>query len=177
MAVSTPPAVPAAIATAPPARNRRRGRFAAMLPAVIVGAPLVLFVLFPLVHILSRSFSTPGGFGLANYEAMLGNARFLRITYNSFEVTVVSAAAAVALAYAFAYAIQRSTIPARNVFRLIGVLPLFAPSLVQAQGLVLLFGRNGLVNRTFDTSIDIYGYWGIVIASVLYVFPYAFLIL
>src|SRR5690606_9923971 len=72
---------------------------------------------------------------------------------------------------------QRSTIPMRSVFRLIAVLPLFAPSLVQAQGLVLLFGRNGLVNRTFGLDIDLYGYWGIVIASVLYVFPYAFLIL
>jgi iron(III) transport system permease protein len=54
---------------------------------------------------------------------------------------------------------------------------LFAPSLVQAQGLILLFGRNGVINRTFDLGIDLYGYGGIVIASVLYVFPYAFLIL
>jgi iron(III) transport system permease protein len=67
--------------------------------------------------------------------------------------------------------------PLRNLFRLIAVLPLFAPSLVQAQGLVLLFGRNGLINRSFGLSIDLYGYWGIVIASILYVFPYAFLIL
>src|SRR5690606_15537902 len=89
----------------------------------------------------------------------------------------VSAALAIVLAYAFAYAVQRSTMPLRNLFRLIAVLPLFAPSLVQAQGLVLLFGRNGLINRSFGLSIDLYGYWGIVIASVLYVFPYAFLIL
>ena len=177
MAVSGQSVPTGATAAAPPARNRQRGRFAAMLPAIIVGAPLVLFVLFPLVHILGRSFSTPGGFGLANYEEMLGNARFLRITYNSFEVTIVSAGAAVMLAYVFAYAIQRSTIPMRNLFRIIAVMPLFAPSLVQAQGLVLLFGRNGLINRTLDTNFDIYGYWGIVIASVLYVFPYAFLIL
>lgn len=148
-----------------------------MLPAIVVGAPLVLFVLFPLSHILSRSFSTAGGFGFGNYAVMLGNQRFLRITYNSFEVTLVSTAIAVLLAYAFAYAIQRSTIRGRNLFRMIAVLPLFAPSLVQAQGLVLMFGRNGLINRQFGLGIDLYGYWGIVIAMVLYVFPYAFLIL
>ncbi len=158
-------------------RNRTRGGAARMLPAVVVGIPLALFVLFPLAHILGRSFSTPDGFGLANYAVMLGNERFLRITWNSFAVTFLSAALAIVLAYAFAYAVQRSTMPLRNLFRLIAVLPLFAPSLVQAQGLVLLFGRNGLINRTFGLGIDLYGYWGIVIASVLYVFPYAFLIL
>jgi iron(III) transport system permease protein len=160
-----------------PVAVRRRNWLAPALPALIVAIPLVLFVLYPLIHILGRSFSTPDGLGLANYVAMLGNVRFLRITANSFAVTIVSAALAIVLAYAFAYAVQRSTMPLRNLFRLIAVLPLFAPSLVQAQGLVLLFGRNGLINRSFGLSIDLYGYWGIVIASILYVFPYAFLIL
>ena len=124
---------------------------AVMAPALPVIALLALFVLFPLTQILSRSFSTPEGFGLGNYAAMLGSQRFLRITMNSFEVTLVSAALAIVLAYAFAYAVQRSTLPGRHLFRMIAVLPLFAPSLVQAQGLVLLFGRNGLVNRiAFD---------------------------
>ena len=159
------------------ARNIRKRRLYAMLPALVVALPLMLFVLYPLAHILGRSFSVPGGYGFANYVAMLGNERFLRITLNSFAVTLLSAAIAIVLAYAFAYAIQRSTMRLRNVFRLIAILPLFAPSLVQAQGLVLLFGRNGLINRTFGLGIDLYGYWGIVIASVLYVFPYAFLIL
>src|SRR5690606_7490073 len=83
----------------------RRGTLAAMLPAIVVGAPLVLFVLFPLSHILSRSFSTAVGFGFGNYAVMLGNQRFLRITYASFGLTLVSTAIAVLLAYAFAYAI------------------------------------------------------------------------
>ena len=158
-------------------RKNRKSRTVGIVPAIIVGIPLALFVLFPLTHILGRSFSTPDGYGLANYAAMLGNERFLRITWNSFAVTIVTTILAIVFAYTFAYAIQRSTMPFRNLFRLIAVLPLFAPSLVQAQGLVLLFGRNGIINRTFDLGIDLYGYWGIVIASVLYVFPYAFLIL
>ncbi|MBN3586042.1 hypothetical protein JYB64_26975, partial [Algoriphagus aestuarii] len=91
-------------------------------------------------------------------------ARFLRIVYNSFEVTLVSTLLAVGIAYAFAYGIQRTRMPGQNVMRIVALVPLFAPSLVQAQGLVLLFGRNGLINRTFGTQIDIYGYWGIVIA-------------
>ncbi|KAB2857633.1 MAG: ABC transporter permease subunit, partial [Bauldia sp.] len=59
----------------------------------------------------------------------------------------------------------------------IALLPLYAPSLVQALGILFLLGRNGIVNRTFELGIDIYGFWGIVIADVLYSFPHAFLIL
>ena len=158
--------------------RRSWSRNAPMLIALLlVGGPLVLFLVFPLAHILGRSFSTPDGLGLANYTQMLGTARFTRLLQNSFAVTLVSAGLAVVLAYGYAYAIQRTTMGGKAIFRLIALLPLFAPSLVQAQGLTLLLGRNGLVNRTFGLGIEIYGYWGIVISMVLYVFPYAFLIL
>ena len=65
----------------------------------------------------------------------------------------------------------------KSVFGLVALLPLFAPSLVQALGILFLLGRNGIINRTFDLGIDIYGFWGIVIADVFYSFPHAYLIL
>lgn len=148
-----------------------------LIGTLLVGVPLVVFVLWPLATILLRSFSTPGGLGLANYAAILGTARFQRILWNSLDITLVSTGIAVVAAFALAYGVQRTLMPGKAVFRVLVLIPLFAPSLVQAQGLVLLFGRNGLINRTFGTSIDIYGYWGIVLAMVLYVLPYAFLIL
>lgn len=163
-------------ATHPGSRGVRE-RLPLVLAGLLVGGPLLLFILYPLLFILGRSFATPEGFGLDNYLSMLTTARFLRIVYNSFEVTLVSTFLAVCAAYLFAYGIQRTRMPGRNLMRIIALVPLFAPSLVQAQGLVLLFGRNGLINRSFSTDIDIYGYWGIVISMVLYVFPYAFLIL
>jgi iron(III) transport system permease protein len=147
-----------------------------ILVACMVALPLIVFVLYPLIHILGRSFQTPEGIGLGNYFSVLGNLRFLGLVYNSFEVTLVTTGLTVILAFIFAFAIQRTNVPVKNLFRLIALIPLFAPSLVQAQGLLLLLGRNGLINRTLGTDFSIYGYWGIVISSVLYVFPYAFLI-
>lgn len=155
----------------------RHDRLPVVLVTLLIAAPLVLFILYPLAFILGRSFVTDTGLGFANYTRMLGAERFLGILWNSFAVTLVSTAIAVLLAYLFAYAVQRTMIPWKGFFRMVAIVPIFAPSLVQAQGLVLLFGRNGLINRTLDAGIDIYGYWGIVIAMVLYVFPYAFLIL
>ena len=147
-----------------------------IIVACMVALPLIVFVLYPLIHILGRSFQTPDGIGLGNYFSVLGNQRFLGLVYNSFEVTLVTTGLTVILAFIFAFAIQRTNVPIKNLFRLIALIPLFAPSLVQAQGLLLLLGRNGLINRTLGTEFSIYGYWGIVISSVLYVFPYAFLI-
>ncbi|MFN2268043.1 MAG: ABC transporter permease subunit [Desulfonatronovibrio sp.] len=147
-----------------------------ILVACMVAIPLIVFVLYPMTHILGKSFQTPQGIGLGNYYSVLGNMRFLRLVYNSFEVTLVTTGLTVFLAYIFSYAIQRTNVPIKNLFRLIALIPLFAPSLVQAQGLLLLLGRNGVINRTLSTDFSIYGYWGIVISSVLYVFPYAFLI-
>ena len=159
------------------AGRSRPDRLPVALVTLAIAIPLVLFILYPLAFILGRSFVTEDGIGLANYVRMLGAERFLGILANSFAMTLTSTVIAVVLAYLFAYALQRTAIPLKGFFRLVAVVPIFAPSLVQAQGLVLLFGRNGLINRTFDAGIEIYGFWGIVIAMVLYVFPYAFLIL
>ena len=48
---------------------------------------------------------------------------------------------------------------------------------VQALGILFLFGRNGVINRTFDLGIDPYGFWGIVVSDVFYSLPHAYLIL
>jgi iron(III) transport system permease protein len=144
---------------------------------VLVAIPLVVFILYPLVAILRKSVETPAGIGLAHYLRYFGQPRFLAVLWNTFAVSITAAAVTILLAYAFAYALHRAVLPGRAAFRLIALLPLFAPSLVQAMGLVFLLGRNGLINRTLDLGLNVYGFWGIVVSDVLYAFPHAFLIL
>jgi iron(III) transport system permease protein len=145
--------------------------------AVAVALPLVVFVLVPLWSILKRSFLTPDGVGLGNYALYFSNARFVGIIWNSIAVSTTATVITIVLAYVFAYALHRSVLPFKTGFRLVAMVPLFAPSLVQALGILFLLGRNGVVNRTFDLGLEIYGFWGIVIADVLYSFPHALLIL
>jgi iron(III) transport system permease protein len=152
-------------------------RLVAVALALIVAVPLVVFVLLPLAAILERSFATPDGFGLDNYARYFSNDTFVGIIWNSLSVSATTTAITIVLAFWFAYALHRSAMRFKQVFRLIALIPLFAPSLVQALGILFLFGRNGLINRTFDLGIDIYGFWGIVISDVFYSFPHAFLIL
>ena len=145
--------------------------------AFAVAVPLFVFVVLPLWHILGRSFSTPEGYGLGNYLQYFSDDRFVGIVANSLLVSACATAITIVLAYGFAYAMHRSAMPFKPVLGIVALVPLFAPSLVQALGVLFLFGRNGIINRTFELGIDIYGFWGIVISDVFYSFPHAYLIL
>jgi iron(III) transport system permease protein len=67
--------------------------------------------------------------------------------------------------------------PLRGVFRLVAMLPIFAPSLVQGIAFVYAFGNNGIVTRFTGVNVGIYGFKGIVAAETFYCFPHAMLIL
>lgn len=164
-------------ARARPAPRFDIDRVFGLLVVAVSGILLVTFVLWPIWAILRFSFFTPDGIGLDNYVRYFSSARFVGIVGNTFTVGISVTVATLVLAYGFAYAIERTCMPLKPVLRLIALTPIFSPSLVQALGLQFLLGRNGLINRTFGTSIDIYGFWGIFIADLAYAFPHAFLIL
>lgn len=147
-----------------------------ILSALVVGAMAVFFIV-PVIAILWRSFDTPDGAGFSNYAVTLGDPRMWELVLNSLVVSALSATIAVTLAYFYAYALQRTNVVWKSVLRMVVMAPLFAPSLIQAQGLIFLLGRNGVFNRFLGFDIEIYGFWGVATANSLYTFPYAFLIL
>ena len=147
------------------------------LLTLLAAIPMLLFLVMPLSAILVRSFDSPDGFGLGNFIAVIRTERFWLLVRNSLAMSGTATLIVVTAAYGYAYALQRTHVPLKPLLRIIVLAPLFAPSLVQAQGLLLLLGRNGILNRTFGFDVNIYGFWGTVIANALYAFPYAFLIL
>jgi len=152
-------------------------RIAVIGLALTVVVPLLVFVVAPLAGIFKTSFVTADGIGFGNYIRYINSPKFSKVVGNSLAVAATTTAVTVLLAYAFAYAMRRTAMPLKSVFGSVALLPLFAPSLVQALGIVFLFGRNGVINRTFNFGIDIYGFWGIVISDTFYSFPHAYLIL
>jgi len=162
-------------AAAPVARDA--DRLVVAVAFVTVTLLLGAFVLVPLGAILAQSLHTPEGLGFGNYTRYFGSPKFGRILGNTLTVAATTTAITVVLAYGFAFAMRRTCMRGKAVFGAVMLLPLLAPSLVQALGLLFLFGRNGIVNRTLDLGLDPYGFWGIVIADVFYSLPHAYLIL
>src|SRR4029450_4112115 len=145
----------------------------------VFAAILYLFVLYPLIHVIWRSLlSNDGAFvGLANYRRYFGTPAIAASIGNSLVVSLVSMAITVILAFVYAYGLTRTRMPCRGLFRVVAMLPLFAPSLVQALAFIYVFGNNGIITRTTGFNVGIYGPKGIIFAEVFYCFPHALLIL
>jgi len=161
-------------------RHRLSGEDAIRWTLVAVfAAALYLFLLFPLGHVLWRSLLDNSGrfIGAANYVHYFSTPAIAASITNSLFVSAAAMVLTVALAFGYAYALTRTQMPAKGVFRVAAMLPLFAPSLVQAFALIYVFGNNGIVTRATGLNVGIYGAKGIILAEVFYCFPHALLIL
>ncbi len=156
-----------------------------IVPTVTLFIALILFffMLFPLSAILKLSFFKGGEFGLANFtlenfEKYFTTAYTLRALWHSLYVSIATTLIVTILIFFFAYAMTRTTIAGKGFFRNIIMMPLVAPSIVQALALIYLFGRNGLVTaHLIQTDWNIYGPTGIIVSEVLYCLPHAYVIL
>lgn len=146
--------------------------------ALLALLPLALFVLYPLWTILRESLLHPDGhWGLDYYDLYIRDPHFRQALLNTLSVSFWATLATVVIAFGYAFALKRTQAPLKWLWHSVILLPLFAPSLIQALGVQFLLGRNGIVNRTLGTDFDIYGFWGILISNVLYGLPHAYLVL
>jgi iron(III) transport system permease protein len=91
-------------------------------------------------------------------------------------IAAISTVITVGLAFWFAYALNRSCMKFKGAFRLIAMMPILVPSLLPGIALVYLFGNQGMLKELlFGASI--YGPIGIIIGSVFFTFPHAFIII
>ncbi len=151
---------------------------------LLVLAWLLVGVVLPLVPLVQRSFSDQEGnwVGLANYRRYFGTPALAISFTNSLSVSLTTMFLAVTLAFGYAYALTRTCMPGKRAFLLAAMLPLYVPPLAHGIGLVYLFGRKGLITTGFGGlipgwDIQLYGFTGIVLGELLYVFPQAVMIL
>lgn len=146
-----------------------------------LGLPMVSLVAFfgvPMLGIAWRSvMQDGGGIGLGNYLALLDTPGVWRALLNSLLLGAATTGVTLLLGFVLAYGMERTCMPGRR-FAAIGMaLPMLAPSLVLGLGLIFLFGRNGIVGKMLGIRPDIYGFWGLLLADLLYALPQAVLIL
>ncbi len=150
---------------------------------IFIAFLLFFFMLFPIGSILKLSFFKEGEFALSNFtlenfEKYFTTSYTLNALWHSLYVSIVTTVIVTIIIFFFAYAMTRTTIPGKPFFRNIIMMPLVAPSIVQALALIYLFGRNGLITAHFlKIDWNIYGATGIIVSEVLYCLPHAFVIL
>jgi putative spermidine/putrescine transport system permease protein len=124
-----------------------------LLLAPTVAILLLLFV-YPLLVVLSRSFTDPV-LGVQNYTALWRSRAFRNILINTFEIAAWTTAICLALGYPFAY--QLSRLPRRLGQSLLAVclVPFFTAILARLYAWTIILGDAGIIN-TYLT------HWGIV---------------
>ena len=133
---------------------------------------LLVFFLHPLATVLLRSITDAhGAFTPTNYLRLFDDPGLPRAAWHSLVIGLATTLCTVSLGLCLAMALHRSRLPGKALIRGALLLPMLAPSLVLALGLVCLLGRNGLVHRLTGLPTDIYGFWGLLIANTLYGLP------
>lgn len=102
---------------------------------------------------------------------------FTTAVTNSLISTLISTAITLVLAYVLAICVERTNIRYKGIFGILFVLPMLIPSISNGMGLIILFGNNGILTNLLGIKGNIYGLPGIVLGSVLYAFPVAYLML
>jgi iron(III) transport system permease protein len=141
-------------------------------------AALVFFLLGPLFMILVKSVQDKDGawVGLQQFREYLATPALRQSIGNTLWVAMAVTAITIPLAFTFAYALTRSQMPGKGFFRLVGLTPILAPSLLSAISFIQWFGNQGALKGLLG-GVPVYGPVGIVISSVYATFPHALMII
>lgn len=112
-----------------------------------------------------------------NVAKILASRSFKNALLQSFIVSSTATAFSVSWAALLAWCITRTRIRHRNALTVLFALPMLIPSISHGMGMIILFGSNGILRNLLGLGGTIYGFWGIVIGSVMYSLPVAFLML
>ena len=151
---------------------------------LLITLTLAAILLYPMGCVLFQSVLTKSGaLGFENYASTLTQSQFWTALGNSFTVSGISAAIATVMAFFCAYGLYglhftRIQPSIKKVIQIIVLLPLFLPSITYGFAVIYSFGRLGLISQLIaPPPFSIYGFWGLLIADVIYTLPPAFLIL
>lgn len=127
---------------------------------------LLVSVFYPLVEMLLRVEWT-------EFTSLIKSNSFTTSLNNSLTVTIIATIISIFIAYTLAFTLNRTNIKHRAILKLLITIPMLLPSISHGLGLINLFGTNGIISSLLN--FDIIGKTGIIIGSVIYSFPVAFL--
>ncbi|MFZ4286066.1 ABC transporter permease [Variovorax sp. HJSM1_2] len=177
----------------------RRGYFKGDLfvSASVVGCGvlMLLFIAYPVTKALYGAFlNEDGQWSIAALMARVGNERVwglscvtggvrCGVAWNTLVLALLTATGTVVLGTMLALMAERGSRKLQGPLKVLALLPIITPPFVVGLGLILLFGRAGVVNQFLEYAFGIeptrwfYGMLGIWIAQMFAFTPIAFMIM
>lgn len=143
---------------------------------LILLALFLLFVVYPIGMLLTKSLFTGGELDLSYFVKFFTKKYYWSTLVNSFKVTVASTAVAVLIGLPMAYLLRSIKIPFSGLLNILIVISYLSPPFIGAYSWIQLLGRNGfitrIINAVFHVELEgIYGFAGIVLVFSLQSFP------
>ena len=139
-----------------------------------------VFLIYPVVRLLLKSFVGTDGATLAFYKEVLTERGFLRALGNSFKVAGASALITTVMAFFLSYTIHYTNVPeiVKKLIRGVATLPMLLPTLTYGFAIIYSFGKQGLLTRLFGHQLfEIYGFNGLLLGYVIYTLPVSFMLI
>lgn len=161
---------------------RRVAADPALLTAILaVWILLLLFVLYPLAHLLERAFFDEGGFTLEPLLASLVDSGHQAAFFNSLILATAVGVLGTALGFLFALTAVRAGLSRHWLTFLdaAALLPLVSPPFTTSIAIIFSFGPRGFITHDLLglTNVSAYGFWSTMSAETLTYFPIAYLTL
>ena len=162
---------------------------------VFCGALMALFVALPVLKALAGAFLDEAGrVSITAMWERIGNERTwglscliggqrCGVAWNTLFLALITAAGTTVLGTMIALLAERGPVRLKKPLNILALLPIITPPFVVGLGLILLFGRAGVVNQLLEAAFGItptrwfYGAFGVWLAQLFAFTPIAFMIM
>lgn len=134
---------------------------------------IACILLFAILPLLTLAFHVTG----TDWQYILKDNNFRDAIKNSLIYTTASAVITTVLALIAAYLLETARLRKKNLYVIALTLGMLVPTISVGLGLRILFGTNGFLDLLFGWEIEVRGFPGLIMGSVMTSFPATFLIL
>lgn len=140
----------------------------------------LLFLAYPIISLLAKSFQGINGFTLNNYNEVLKNEEFIIALKNSIVVSLSAAACSLGLGFLLAYTLNFTNVWPwlKKTISMIASMPMLLPTITYGFAIIYSFGKQGLLTQLAGFQFfNVYGFGGILMGYIIYTLPTSFLLL
>ena len=137
---------------------------------------LCLFVLYPLLNILTASFTGEGPNG---WSRLIETPRYLQAITNTLILATTVTVLATIIGVPLAYVTARFSFPGKSLIALLPLITLVIPEVIAAQTWLMMLGNNGLITRGLrEIGIRLpsfYGWFGLITSMSFIYYTYVYI--
>ena len=141
-------------------------------------ALFALFLLYPLLNVLSASLSAGAG-GQSGWATLVNDPRYSSAVTNTLLLGAIVTITSTLIGVPLAFVAARFSFPGKALIALLPMTTLIVPEVIAAQTWLMILGNNGFVTRAFaDWGIQLpsfYGWFGLITVMTFVYYTYVYI--